>query len=338
MRKRSISTRWFPSCAFSAKTDHLLDNLFTDFDQQAEQLAGHDQTYLQLSRGAFQGRFLSAFLGPKVAVHLEYCNQALEQEVAGSPDLLTFGVVLSDTTQFRVNGTTLSRDSVFVLPPNGALHVLSPTDGAIMAITIHRETFLHQAALAPAAADWLAQLSSTIGTLHAPRLAQRFREDAMTALESVAQSSTPLPRAMIGQALSTSLASKVSLEWNSTLAREMNDANASFDRYRQCQKLLDAANLPVEDTLRLGQSVGASKRAVENAFSKVVSMGPLTYSRVLRLHAARRKLSDPTYANLSIGDIAADHGFWDWSRFSHTYGQHFGERPSETRQALSARN
>jgi len=44
------------------------------------------------------------------------------------------------------------------------------------------------------------------------------------------------------------------------------------------------------------------------AFSQTVSMGPLTYLRVLRPHDVKRKLADPLLARLSISDIAADHG------------------------------
>ena len=124
-----ISTRWFPTCDFSARKGVFADNVFTNFEQQAEQLEGHDQSYIQLSQGAFQGRFLSASLGDIVAIHMEYCNQALEQEITGSPDHFTFGVMLNENNPFVINGVSLNRANLFVLPPSGNLHVINPNYG-----------------------------------------------------------------------------------------------------------------------------------------------------------------------------------------------------------------
>ncbi|WP_422038640.1 helix-turn-helix domain-containing protein [Roseibium sp.] len=59
------------------------------------------------------------------------------------------------------------------------------------------------------------------------------------------------------------------------------------------------------------------------------------YLRVLRLNRARRKVGDRAFSGQSIGDIAAEEGFWDWSRFTNYYRRQFGELPSETRSGPS---
>ncbi len=313
----------------------LVDNVFADFDQQAEQLTGHDQTYLQLSPGAFQGRFLSAFLGDDVAIHMEFCNQSLEQEVGGSPDHISFGVVLSDRGPFIANGKPLSKEDVFVIPPSGSLHLVSPMSGAVMAIAIRRELFLCQPGLAPAVQDWVSGISGSPGFLHASRFADRLREDAIAAMEGVAQTGTSAPEAMIGQAVAASIASKLSLEWAGATADTGFGNTIAFDRFQNCRSWLRTGGELIDSSAELAQLVQGSKRSVEQAFSTSVSMGPLTYLRLLRLHDVKRKLTDPLIANLSIGDIAAEHGFWDWSRFSQHYRRHFGELPSTTRQYLA---
>ncbi|MCB1452789.1 MAG: helix-turn-helix transcriptional regulator, partial [Rhizobiaceae bacterium] len=90
-------------------------------------------------------------------------------------------------------------------------------------------------------------------------------------------------------------------------------------------------NTPPDRSSEIANLIQVSKRTVEQAFSSNVSVGPLTYSRILRLHQVRRKLMDPSMATLSIGDIAAEHGFWDWSRFSQHYRRQFGSLPSAAR-------
>lgn len=335
MKNNLISTRWFPKCDFSARRGVLSDNVFEDFDQQAEQLVDHDQTYLQLTRGMFQGRFLSAFLGDDVAIHMEYSNQALEQDVSGSPDHLSFGVVLSDQDHFLANGSPLTCDDVFVLPPSASLHLISPLNGAIMAIAVRRDVLLRQTGLSPVVGDWMANLAGRVGFLSAPRFAHRLREDVIAALEEVSQNSALEPEAMIGQALVASIASKLSLEWRGAKASYGAGGTVAFDRFQSCRNWLQSDPPLIDDTADIARQVHVSRRSIEQAFSQTVSMGPLTYMRLRRLHDVRRKLVDPSIADQSIGDIAASHGFWDWSRFSHQYRIHFGELPSTTRKSLT---
>ncbi|WP_406644909.1 helix-turn-helix domain-containing protein [Aliisedimentitalea scapharcae] len=337
MKNRAISTRWFPAYGFCEGQSGLFDNVFTDFDQQAEQLAGHDQSYLQLTPGAFHGRFLSAFFGPDVSIHLEYCNQALEQEVIGSPDHFTFGVTLDAATGFTSKGRPLSEDHFFLLPPSGNLHVISPNHGVVMAIAIRSDAFLKHPVLSPEIMEWVMALEDDIGILRAPRFAYRMREDAISAVEGLAQDNGSASSALIGQALIAGIMSKLALEWSTTAGRRADGATPVFNRFDHCRFWLrsrDATRITTDDIAQFAKS---SRRSVEQSFSDNVSMGPLTYMRVVRLHDVRRTMLDPSFRDHSIGDIAARHGFWDWSRFSNQYRRHFGELPSATRKSRANR-
>ena len=331
MKNSFFSTRWFPSCEFCADNDALTDQLFDDFDLQAEQLSGHDQSYLQLTPGPFEGRFLSAFLGKEVAIHMEFCNQALEQEVSGSPDHFTLGVTLSEQAPFLIKGRELLASDLFILPPSGNLHLVSPTNAAIMAIAIERNLFMEQLYMAHPFLDWVGALSREVGVLRLDRLAHRVREDAIAALEAVSSSAEAAPTSWAGRALANSITTKISLEWGSVIAYKETLGTQSFDRYQIGRNHLLCRNTPPDRSSEIANLIQVSKRTVEQAFSSSVSVGPLTYSRILRLHQVRRKLMDPSMATLSIGDIAAEHGFWDWSRFSQHYRRQFGSLPSAAR-------
>ena len=334
MENSGISTRWFPDCSFSAAQPVLHDHVFRDFDQQAEQLVGHDQSYLQLTPGAFRGRFLSGFIGEDVALHLEYCNQALEQQVSGAPGQLSIGVLLNQSGEFRINGTTMSPGNLFFLPPRGALHVLSPTNGEIMAITIRQERLTRDPGLAPQIAAWLAGMDSQVELLHAPQLADRLRADAISALENATQATSHETMALIERALVASVAAQLTLQLSTRPHRETGQ-DAVYERFRACRASLLSDAACLEDTSALASLTNTSKRSVETAFAQHAGVGPLTYFRILRLHRVKRQLICPGSAHLSIGDIAAEHGFWDWSRFSSQYQRHFGELPSSTRRIES---
>jgi AraC family ethanolamine operon transcriptional activator len=61
-----------------------------------------------------------------------------------------------------------------------------------------------------------------------------------------------------------------------------------------------------------------------------VGMGPTQYLRLERLNRVKRALaeSDPRIA--SVGDIAAEYGFWESGRFAALYRATFGEGPRDT--------
>lgn len=282
------------------------------------------------------GRFLSSFLGPDVAVHIEYCNQALEQSIAGSATEYSFGVVLGDTNVFRANGRQFTPDDVMVLPPGGILHMHSPMDGAVMAIVINCDRLLGEAGLSPHVADWLEEMRGDIALLRAPRLARRLREDARLALEgaSVKNSNPDALGTIIGNALVASLTAKLSLECTAPGQGGTSMNSNSYARFLECRAHIHEEWERIHQISDLTDIANASKRSLQNAFSIQLSVGPLAYSRIFRLHLARHALLGSDCSSQSIGDIAAAYGFWNWSRFSNLYSKQFGELPSRTRERL----
>ncbi|MEX3007402.1 helix-turn-helix domain-containing protein [Hoeflea sp. TYP-13] len=204
-----------------------------------------------------------------------------------------------------------------------------------MAIIIRRELLLGHPGLASKIADWMDGLTNHVEMLHAPRLAQRLREDAVSALESASQARTEASRDLIGRALVASIVAKLTLEWSGPPTANEFTAAKSYERFQECRPLLISDWKRFSSTAAFTKSVRASRRSVENAFSENAQVGPLGYLRIFRLHQVRRQLVNPDCFHLSIGDIAAEHGFWDWSRFSNHYRRHFGELPSETRRELT---
>jgi transcriptional regulator GlxA family with amidase domain len=57
-------------------------------------------------------------------------------------------------------------------------------------------------------------------------------------------------------------------------------------------------------------------------------MGPVRYLWLRRMHFARRALKQADPAIATVTQIAAEHGFWEFGRFSVQYRALFGEPPS----------
>ncbi len=334
MKSLGFTKPWFPHYRLSASGPVFFDHRYADFDEQAEQLAGHDQAYLQLTCGAFTGRFLSAFLAPEISIHLEFCNQALEQKIGGSPTDFSFGLVLSGHEPFRANGRALSADDLMIVPPGGDLVMRSPVDGCVAAIVIDRERLLRDTGLDPDTANWLDNLHGDIGMLRSPVLARRLREDLKLVLESAGADTGQSAdvHANIGNAFIGAIASHLSLEHATRAARAgPRPGSASYALYMECRSRFHA-DLDRDNRIDdLARSFGTTKRSLQGAFSAHVSVGPLTYLRIVRLHNAKRELQGLSRPDRSIGDIAAANGFWNWSEFSRQYHRQFGELPSQTR-------
>lgn len=315
MENAVLSLPWLPAYAVSSGSALLLDEAFDDFDAQAERLVHHDQRYLQLTPGRFHGRFISAILGPDVALHVEVCDQALLQDIGGAADCYTLAVTMNDEAGFVANGQPFGQSDLLILPPRGGLALRSPVMGGVAAIAIGREALLAHPALTPLMADRMGRMAgASAGLFQAPDLAARLRNDVRHALGLAARPGNP-GAGVIGQALLASVVSGLSF------AAPQEGAMVVPPRLWQRYGAWRSA--------RMGSPL--SQKQVERAVTAVAGLGPKSLLRLERLHQTRRALQSAPKDCL-IGEVAATFGFSDWSRFSASYGRLFGERPIDTRR------
>jgi transcriptional regulator GlxA family with amidase domain len=90
-------------------------------------------------------------------------------------------------------------------------------------------------------------------------------------------------------------------------------------------------NVPSVD--ELCQRLHVSRRTVQNSFRSVAETTPLNYLRSVRLNGVRRTLMSTPASHLSIGDAAAQWGFYHLSHFAAEYQELFAELPSHTARA-----
>jgi transcriptional regulator GlxA family with amidase domain len=108
-------------------------------------------------------------------------------------------------------------------------------------------------------------------------------------------------------------------------------AQRSLHVYRRAREFIHHRLADGISIAELCRHAGVSRRSLESVFRAVIGVGPGGYVRSLQLNHVRRNLTALADEDVSIGVIAARHGIWHWSRFSHQYRLMFGELPSETR-------
>lgn len=104
----------------------------------------------------------------------------------------------------------------------------------------------------------------------------------------------------------------------------------------KCHRLAISDTINVHSVIEPCQRLKVSRRTVQNSFRLVVETTPVNYLRSVRLNGVRRTLTSTHPSELSIGDAAAQWGFFHLSHFAAEYQELFGELPSQTRRAAPA--
>jgi len=301
-----------------------------DFEQACE-LWPADQLRTQLGAGRFTARILQSRLG-KIQYRVEHNSRDIEMEAHMKKDLFAFGVVIDYQRPFKRDGMERDLDTVSITPPHACLHTVFPANGTFAVVFADPAALFANVALSAEAADWLAGLKQRGVLIRSPWLARRLREDARHVLEHSVASQTRENEHLLEQAAMASLASALSFELLLQRQRAVLGQPAFFgDFWAVRNAMLREVDRDAFDPFDLAGVNKRSRRFIEAAFARSIGIGPMRYLRILRLHKARQKLLDQKRSHSSIGDIAAEEGFWDWSRFTSYYRRQFNELPSETR-------
>jgi len=302
-----------------------------DFDLHASLYRGIETGLMQLSEGGFKRR-VGLGLSEKIAIHLSMYTQSVEKHMIADENTFVFCICPSETNSCALFGNARSNASVFVLPPCGNAVAIVPADVPFLTMAVDADFLLQCDCLLPGAAAWFRSLGPDGEAIKSRTLVKRLQTDAFAKLRNAHGHPGQQHLRTMDQLFVSNIANSFSLEWLKEEKFHSPKRPAALDRFLKARHLVwqnphNLAGNGQHAIFKLG-----SKRSVEQAFAEYVDMGPLSYARLVRLHNARRKLGDEKFARESIGNIAAQEGFWEWSRFTSYYGRHFGELPSQTRE------
>ena len=308
---------------------------FDDFDAQSEQLNGHRQECLKLSTGPFRGRLVSAFLGVGVSVHHETVNCAMYQRVGCPEGRLELGVSLG-RTPVAVNGIELRCHDVVVARPGSQMELDVPPEGAEFLVLDVALPLLESLDCMGASLELLDPHGRKTSVARTACLASAIETGGKTMLETCALAPATWRPHDAARALAAKTVAALELDTSLGITRERIGAKRSAAVLAAAREALSV--MREFDYATLTAATGASPRSIQLAFAERIQTTPLRYFRVIRLHRARKALlagAGERWA--TIGDIAAAHGFCNWSLFTQLYRRQFGEAPSETRARADSR-
>ncbi|MEP7101282.1 MAG: helix-turn-helix domain-containing protein [Burkholderiales bacterium] len=309
---------------------------FQDVHLHASSVREWRQTYSQISAGPLQSS-LAQITTERCHVFREQINQRIVQQGEAPRGKVCFAVPLAVPGAARVQGREADDKCIFVLQGGDEFMFHMPTGTDILSITFDREEFDRALSCTLWPTGISALLRQPVVQVPVHRLVEsRSRllalfDAALARPELVAtpEAERQLEQAMLGELLR--LVADPGCDRN----QRHGSSSRSFI-VEKCHRLTveNAASAP--SVVDLCQRLRVSRRTVQNSFQSVTATNPVNYIRSIRLNGARRELMTTTSADVSIGDAAAQWGFFHLSHFAAEYQQLFGELPSQTRRGAGA--
>lgn len=300
-----------------------------DADEQATLLSGWNQSYAQISAGAFEGSVEEAWIGD-LQLFIEGTGQSLLQGGALPADRLALGIPMAVPRPAVFCGAEGGLDAVYAFSGAGGFEFSTPA-GLVMAgcslprqalearLTAPERAWLHEAFARPHLRRPKAERLATMRCL----LACAF--DGLRAAqegEAHAQATTEA----VGRALREATLSNLADLLVDGMQTEELPASRRWRIVTEARRLtLDEPDRPLS-VASLCATLGVSRRTLQNCFHDVMGVSPAAFLRAVRLAGVRRMLRTAP----SVTEAAAHWGFWHFGHFANDYKRMFGELPSQS--------
>ena len=239
---------------------------------------------------------------------------------------------LTDSVEYRANGTVLEEDSFAILEPGCEVCVSTKDAHDWLVVSIPSQRFDCDALSGsfPASRDHNVWVT---GAMHqaARKYRHLLRETMIAAANNPQFESSPAAACVAAELLK--IASSVIGNQQASLpvrGRPPISREAIIACSRELIEQRDGQVVAVED---LAAAASVSERTLRTAFNEYFSVGPARYLQLRQLNQIQRalRIADPEATQVS--DVLAQHGIWEFGRFASRYRRLFGEFPSQTLRA-----
>lgn len=314
-----------PPPLFSEPADvHLADTC--DADDQAALLGGWNQTYSQMSAGAFHGHIEEVRVAD-VHLFVEGTSRCLLQRGALAAHRVAVGLPLDPGQGPAVFCGASSWASRYCTFSGGQGFEFFTPEGLQMAgLALDEQALL--ALATPEEQEVLHRVGLHAGLHEAAESSlEGLRQFMAGAFEMIRTAPGLMRTPAVAQALHCAARSNV---LDLLLSRSTGEGEVSPHRQwhlvSQARELVQQHPDAPLTVAALCVALKVSRRTLQSSFQNVLGMPPASFLRAVRLAGARRALRDSP----SVTDAAAQWGFWHFSHFAQDYRSMFGELPSQT--------
>lgn len=304
---------------------------FRDIHLHAATVQQWSQDYSQLSAGSSESSLMQLST-EHCHMFLEQINQRVVQNGVAPRERMCFAVPINVPGSVRMQGRDVDDSSLFFLNGGEEFMFHMPTGMQLLSVTFERETFEQALAQTPSAKEIGVLLRQPVIRVSHKRFAAARRRllsmfsQAMTSEAPGGAWEPALEQAMLDELLQLMIDPACDKQQRSP------SSTRSFI-VEKCHRLVAAQMLSAPSVIELCERLQVSRRTLQNSFHAVAETTPLNYLRSVRLNGVRRTLMTTRAAQLSIGDAAAQWGFYHLSHFAAEYFELFAELPSQTTRA-----
>lgn len=311
---------------------------YFDIDEQAARLTGYDQRYQQLSSGRFKGAFLTCKLDEDLSLFFEYANVGLFQTGLVPSNCYAIAMVMNSEESLLFNSENLTEGSVFFLPPNSNMEVISQSEMDVCLIHIEEE-LLNRGQYDPLyQEDDSARQAIFISDLESNRMLYSIINDFIRSLQTGQFNLDSFPQRRAFKNLLVSAVEYYCINDNVYERTHSTPRDASVRRclfHNACEFINE--NLDGCSSVQLlANQLYTSRRTLEYVFRDNANMSPARYIKLLKFNEIRREILLPENSKKAIGDIVAKWGVCHLSHFATDYYNLFGELPSQSRKSSCA--
>lgn len=307
-----------------------LENI--DVDEQADALIyqNWDQRYDQLSGGRFSGS-LQEMGFPSFTLIRETSNRVLLQKGCTPEGVFAIGTLMTAGDSGFHCGELMATHTAAILEPSTEFEIRTPESfDLIAAVFSPRELAFN---LNDPSFDYheleaeLRRSSKTIGPSNTTQLTEFLRRVYECGQQAVDHLMIPSNLRQLEEEFYGILTDVL----RASRGPEGHAVCPNRERIvRRFRSLLDASPEAALSIADLCETIGVTRRTLQNATQEVFGISPQHYLKAIRLNAFRRALKLREPQRESIGDVAARWGFWHLSQLAQDYRKLFGELPSQT--------
>ena len=304
---------------------------FRDIHVHAATVQEWNQDYNQLTAGSAESSLIQLTTG-RCHVFREQINQRVVQHGVAPRGKMCFAVPITVPGSIRMQGREVDESSLFFLHGGEEFMFHMPMGMELLAITFERELFEQALAQTASAKEICQLLRQPVIRLPTQRYADARRR--MLAAFSQALSNEELDNAQDRELEQAMLDELLQLMTDPACDKQQRSPSSTRSFIvEKCHRLATAELNNVPSVDELCQRLQVSRRTVQNSFRSVAETTPINYLRSVRLNGVRRTLMSTRASHLSIGDAAAQWGFYHLSHFAAEYQELFAELPSHTARA-----
>ena len=251
-------------------------------------------------------------------------NQALLCSGRRSDDFWTISPMSRGCLGGRFRGQQLDEGQILVLDPGGEVYQQIPAGHHQQAVSIPRDLAErivqaeHQTSAEALWERWCLKSDPRITTQVARMLEQLL--------------SSPRPRGAETRSGMDLASTMIALVQEARQLRHARATSLAQRRriVRRAEELIRGRLDNPPSVTELCEATHASRRLLFYAFGELLGRSPAAHTKILRLHAARRRILARSRERC-VQQIGFDLGFWHPGQFAIDYARLFGESPSLTR-------